>query len=422
MSGARPRAPIFYGWWMVAACLVVAIVSWSLGLFGSSVYLHAVTQAKGWSIGLVSSAITLYYVAGAVALIGIGGAVARFGPRPVMTLGVLGMAAGVAGLGRVTEPWHVHAAFLVMGLGWACLSTTAITTTLAPWFERHQGRAVSTALMGASVGGMIAAPLLLFAIDRLGFPNAMLATAIVAIGIVLPLVLFVMRRRPEEMGLFPDGEPPRERTSARHGVLVTRASALRTAALRSVIVAFGIGLMIQVGFLTHHVALVAPSLGPAGTSVTISLTALTAFLGRVGLARFSDHIDVRRTTGAVLLLATCVLIALALVPVPAVLIGASALFGLTVGNVTTLSPIVVRREFGAESFGAVYGAAATGIQLISALGPTFFGVLRDAFGGYTAPLLIAAGLDLIAAAVVVLGGRTPPVIALDGPLARPAIR
>ena len=89
---------------------------------------------------------------------------------------------------------------------------------------------------------------------------------------------------------------------------------------------------------------------------------------------------------------------------------------------TTLSPIIVRREFGAAAFGAVYGAAATGIQLISALGPTFFGVLRDLFGGYGPPLLIAAALDVVAAAVVVLGGRTPPAVAAvaPGPLTSPA--
>jgi hypothetical protein len=52
--------PVFYGWWMVTACLVVAIVAWGLGLFGSSMYLHAVTEAEGWSIDLVSSVITLY--------------------------------------------------------------------------------------------------------------------------------------------------------------------------------------------------------------------------------------------------------------------------------------------------------------------------------------------------------------------------
>jgi MFS family permease len=321
----------------------------------------------------------------------------------------------VAGIGRVSEPWHVHAAFLVMGLGWACLSTTAITTTLAPWFERHQGRAVSTALMGASIGGMIGVPALLFGIEWLGFPSAMLAAGAAALVTVLPLALFVMRRRPQDMGLLPDGEPPRESVARIAVPGFTRVGALRTTALRSVIVTFGLGLMIQIGFLTHHVALVAPSLGAAGASATVSATALMAFLGRLALARFADRIDVRLTTGAVLLLAAAVLSALALFPVPAVLVGASAVYGLTVGNVTTLSPIIVRREFGAAAFGAVYGAAATGIQLISALGPTFFGVLRDAFGGYGPPLLIAAALDAVAAAVVMLGGRTPPAVATGTP-------
>ena len=85
-------------------------------------------------------------------------------------------------------------------------------------------------------------------------------------------------------------------------------------------------------------------------------------------------------------------LALALMPTPVVLIVASAVYGLTVGNVTTLSPIIVRREFGAASFGADYGLAAMAIQLISAFGPSVFGFLRDAFGGYGPVLLIAEGL------------------------------
>jgi cyanate permease len=73
----------------------------------------------------------------------------------------------------------------------------------------------------------------------------------------------------------------------------------------------------------------------------------------------------------------------------------------------TLSPIVVRREFGAAAFGVVYGMADTGIGLISAFGPSFFGLLHAAFGGYRAPLLIAAIIDVLSAAIVVLGGRVP---------------
>lgn len=398
-------APVFYGWRMVAACLVVAVVAWGLGLFGSSVYLHAVTQEKGWSIGLVSSAITLFYLIAAGSLMLVGSGIDRFGPRPVIGLGAVLLAAGVAAIGQASAPWHVHAAFLVMGVGWACLSTTAITTTLAPWFERHQGRAVSSALMGASIGGMIGVPALLFGVERLGFADAMLAAAGIALAVLLPIALFVLRHRPQDMGLLPDGEAPSGGPAPPPVRRWRRAEALRTWALRSVAITFGIGLMIQIGFLTHHVSLVAPLLGAGGASATVAATAVTAFLGRLALARFADRIDVRLTTGAMLVLAAAALTALALFPVPAVLVGASMVYGLTVGNVTTLSPIIVRREFGAASFGAIYGAAATVIQLASAMGPGFYGLLRDAFGSYGPPLLIAAGLDLIAAVVIVAGGR-----------------
>jgi MFS family permease len=396
---------IFYGWWMVAACLVIAVVSWSLGLFGASVFLHAVTQAHGWSIGVVSSAITLFYLTGAFTAMTVGTWTARHGPRPVVVMGALTIAAGVAGVGQVSAPWHVHAAFFVMGIGWSCLSMTAITTMLAPWFERHQGRAVSTALMGASLGGLVGTPALIFGIGWLGLAGATLLAAAIALAVLLPIALLVLRHRPQDMGLLPDGEPPSFATATAPARLWTRGEALRTAAVQSVIVTFGIGLLIQIGFLTHHVALVAPSLGDAGASATVAATAITAFLGRVALARFADRIDVRLTAGAVLILAAASLVALALFPVPAVLIAASAVYGLTVGNVTTLSPIIVRREFGAASFGAVYGLAAMAIQLVSAFGPSVFGFLRDAFGGYGPVLLIAAAFDVVAAVVVVVGGR-----------------
>ena len=94
----------------------------------------------------------------------------------------------------------------------------------------------------------------------------------------------------------------------------------------------------------------------------------------LALAFYADKIGARLTAMGVLLLAASALTVQALLREPTVLIGASIAFGLTVGNVTTLAPIIVRREFGAASLGAVYGAASCGIQLITALGPGFYGV------------------------------------------------
>ena len=406
-SVLAPRPAVFYGWWMVAACLTISAIGNALGLFGVSVYLHELVLAHGWSTGQVSGAVTLSYAASAVSILFVGSTIARSGPRPVIACGTCVTAIGVAALGRASEPWHAYAAFMAIGLGWSCLSTTAITTTLAPWFERHQGRAFSIASLGASIGAMTCVPAFLFGIQQIGFRATTLAAAVIGLAILLPLAVFVLKHRPRDIGLFPDGEPPTASPAILRQPAWSRTEAARTLAFRSVAAAFGIGMLVQIGFLTHHVALVAPALGTAGASATVSLTAAMTLAGRLLLARFADRMDVRLTAGLVLLLAAAALAALALAPVPAVLVAGSAVYGLTIGNTTTLSAIIVRREFGAASYGVVYGAAAAGIQVGIAIGPGLYGLLHDAFGGYGAPLLAAAALDAAAAAIVILGGRMP---------------
>jgi MFS family permease len=397
------RAPIFYGWWIVAACLVIAILSWGLGVFGAGVSLHAITQSRGLSVGSVSTAIMASGIIFALASIFVGPAIDRYGPRPVMTLGALMMAAGLALIGQVQELWHAYAAFTLSGLGNACLSVTAITAAISPWFERHQGRAMSSAMLGASIGGMSSTPFLIFSIERIGFPNTMLYSAALLLAIVLPLALFVLKRNPAELGLYPDGEVPSQKTSQEVPRSWSRAQALRTAAFVSIVVAFSLGLGVQVGFLTHHVTLAVPALGASGAAFIVSMTAVAAFVGRVALARWADQVDLRVTSAAVLAVAAVSLAAIAAFPVAWILVGASIVYGLTTGNVTTLSPIIVRREFGAAAFGAINGVAWMCIGIACAIGPALFGLLYDYFGGYSTALMIAAVLDLVAAAVIYLG-------------------
>ena len=396
---------VFYGWWIVAACMFSALVGNALGLFGAGVYLHEVVAANGWTTGLVSGAVTMFYLVSALLLMPVGIAIKRYGPRPIVALGGVALAGGVIGIGHAAAPWQAYLAFLFMGIGWAGLSTTAVATTLAPWFDKHQGRAVSIAALGASVGGIIGVPALLFGIARIGFASTAIVAGCFAIAVVLPLAAFVLRNRPQELGLFPDGLPSRRVATAIDTPDWTLAGALSTPALRSVMATFGIGMMVQIGFLTHQVTLLAQSVDRVAVSMAVSATAASALAGRLALARFADELDARVTTAVALLVAAASLGAMGLFPVPSVLIGASIVFGLTVGQVTTLSPIIVRREFGAQAFGLVFGAAACGIQLATALGPALYGFLHDAFGSYAPALIGASGLDVAAAAVVIAGRR-----------------
>jgi hypothetical protein len=119
----------------------------------------------------------------------------------------------------------------------------------------------------------------------------------------------------------------------------------------------------------------------------------------VPLGPFADRVNQRMTACGVLLLAAAALSVLAWRRDPVVIVLANAVFGLTVGNVTTLSAIIVRREFGPASF-SIFGMASCGIQLVAALGPSFCGILHDAFGSYSPSLLLAAVLDITAAASI----------------------
>ncbi|MBL4721829.1 MAG: MFS transporter [Alphaproteobacteria bacterium] len=178
---------------------------------------------------------------------------------------------------------------------------------------------------------------------------------------------------------------------------------MRTFRLWSVSLGFALGLIVQVGFLTHHYALAAPTLGPEGAGWLIGATGFTGLLGRLLLARIADQVDTRLYSAGIFVVQAVVLGAIAYAPSPTMLIVMSLLYGFCLGQITTLSPIVVRREFGAAAFGAIYGLTGTIIQFCSAFGPVLYGVLVDQFGGYGPVLAIAAGFEICAALILILG-------------------
>ncbi len=406
-AGKRMAAARYHGWAIVRACLLSSMMGNALGLFGAGVYLHTATALRGWGISALSGAVTLFLLLSALLLLPVGITIGRHGPRPVFALGGAATALGVVGIGHATTVAQAYGAFAVLGIGWACLSTTAVATTLAPWFERAHGRAMATASIGASIGGMLGPPALLAGIALLGFGPATLIAGALALAVVLPLAGFVLRHRPEDIGQSVDGEPPRARRPAPPCPALHWRQAMRTASLRSVMAGFGIAMLVQIGFLGHQVSILAGSLGLSGVSVLAMATAFAALLGRLVLTRIADRIALRRVAAGVLVLAALGFGMMGSGEGAARLIAGSLMVGLTVGCVTTLAPIIIRAEFGAPGFGAIFGVASCGIQLMAAQGPVIWGLLHDLADGYGPALGVAACLDLAAAALILTaGGRS----------------
>jgi len=400
---SAPRTEFRQHWPAVLACFATAIFAWGFGFYGQSVYLAELQRAHGWSSSLISSATTAFYLMGALLLTRVHAVLERFGPRVLLIGGVLLMGGGAILLSRSQQPWQLYPAAAVMALGWACSSSTAITTVLAIWFDRQRGLAISLALNGASAAGFTVAPALVALSSRSGLPSAALDIVLVGWAVLIPLILLgVGRARRPTVAAQASAAPVSDH---RPGYADAR-EALRSRHFWSVAIPFSLVLAAQVGFLVHFVAFMMPRLGAGGTATAVSIAAGSAMLGRIALGFVIDRVHQRRVSSLSFASQAVALgLMLALPDRPEALYGGSVLFGLSVGNVITLPSLIVHREFAGRSFGLIIGLSTAIGQFTFALAPALLGVLRDLADGYGPVLAVCMALELIAAATILRGRR-----------------
>src|SRR5262249_12999410 len=282
MEAAAPAATrsIYHGWLVVGAAFLIAVFGWGIGFYGPGVYLVALQERRSWSTADIASAITAYYLVGATLILFAGATFERFGARRVVSTGVIAMTCGVLLLTLISYPWQVYAAFTVMSFGWAAMSGAAINIIIAPWFDRRRGLAISLALNGASAGGIVMTPLLIFLVSRLQFATALISIAALMLTVLLPTTALLLRpRRPGERDDVDDNFDRQTRFSAApatQGAPWRLSTVLRSWDFQTISVPFALALMAQVGFLTHQVAYLSPMLGAVGAGWAVSLTTSSA--------------------------------------------------------------------------------------------------------------------------------------------------
>ena len=292
-----------------------------------------------------------------------------------------------------------------MSVGWGAMSGAAINIILAPWWERRRGLAVSIAFNGATLGGMLVVPALVLLIARLGFARALGLAVLVALVVLLVLAGAVMRRSPAELGLGPDGDASRmpRREPAAAALSAPRGDALRTWRFWSVSAPFALGLAAQVGVLTHLVGLVTPVLAASDAARAVSATTAAALVGRLATGLVVDRVSPRMVTSLTLAAQIVGLALLGLADSAARVYAGCVLFGLGVGNLTTLPGLILAAEWPRERFAALVSLAVGINQVTFAFGPSLVGVVRDRAGGYGAALAACAALQAVAAVIVLLG-------------------
>ena len=379
---SKSLEPRFFGWRVASAAFVVAVFGWGVGFYGPPIYLYAVQAARGWSIGLVSAAVTAHYLVGAVAVANLPALHARFGLAAITKAGGICLALGTLGWAVAQSPWQLFAATIISGAGWAMTGGAAINAMVSPWFQARRPAALSFAYNGASVGGIVFSPLWVAAIAALGFPGAAAAVGAVTVAALWFLCDRYFARTPEQMGQAPDGG-----AAALASVRADAAAQLPGRLLwrdgRFITLAGGmaLGLFAQIGLIAHLFSLLVPAFGPQIAGLVAGFATVCAIAGRTLVGwLMPTHTD-RRLVAALNYVMQMVGVGALLVAagtnVPLLLLGVT-LFGAGIGNATSLPPLIAQAEFAKADVARVVALIVAISQASYAFAPAAFGALRAA--------------------------------------------
>ena len=396
---------VFRGWIVVAGAFTVLFVAYG-AQYSFGVFFSALLEEFGWSRASLAGAFSLYAVLYPVMGFPAGRLTDRWGPRAVITAGALFLGTALAGMSLVTRLWQpylLYGGIAALGMGTAYVPCN---TTVVKWFVRRRGLAVGLASSGGSVGTFLLPPLAQLLVTAVGWRGAYLIFG-AAVFVVLTVVARVMRRDPESVGLHPDGEAaPVAADAGGRGWPLGRA--VRSRAFWMLGATFSTT-WIPVFIPLVHIVPFARDLGysPLTGAWVVSTLGIGAVVGRLVMGSVSDRIGRKAAVGIAMALQAVGFLGFLLAGRgPALLFGATFVFGYSYGAISTLFPAIVGDFFCRAQAGAIVGILFALAGSMAGWGPLIAGALYDATGGYDLTWRLAAGMNVLA--VALLGLSRPP--------------
>ncbi len=413
------RLPFFYGWVILACTCCAGIARQGPAVATLSVFVAPMTGDFGWSRTALSGAVSLGGVMAAVLSPLIGPVLDRRGARMMLCTAILVTGACTMALSLTQSLLAFYIFFCVARMNFAGPFDIGIYGALNTWFVAR--RPLANAIVNlAHMAGLAAMPLIAHAaMAEHGWRAGWLAVGatVLLVGFV-PCWLFLVRR-PEDVGLVPDGRPPAPPAAGEQAAAGTqsiraeptfsRAEAMRTPAFW-LLSLYTIAIFpVQAGVSLHQAPhLIERGLTAATAAGIVSVFSIAAGLGGVAFGLAGRRLGVRASLAlAAVLVAAGTLMMLA-IATPLSGYTAAGCFGFGLGGVFTILPLAWADYFGRSSFGAIRGAALTMQVTAQAAGPLLSGWLRDLTGDYTVSLATFAALSGVAVLLALLGRAPRP--------------
>ncbi|MFN0122658.1 MAG: MFS transporter [Blastocatellia bacterium] len=399
----------FYGWRIVAACFFTLGLSVGMPYFGMPFfydYFEKPVAAGGY--GWSRSAITLGLPLGTLVTVWISPMLAhRFPPRRMILAGTAITALTLTGFGLMNGDvriyWLLWLLYMVGNVLGGSVSHSAI---LAQWFVRKRGTAIAAAYLGISLIGALAGRLLIQPLASRYGVRATLLIMGAMLFLTWPLVLFVMRERPADMGLAPDGDIPLGDQAPDLTPAMSLGEILRSPAFQ-ILVTSGACTAAAFGAISQHLKLMLKDSGMTD-QIQLNLAFSQAMLlllvisasARLLIGRLADHFPKQRIMTVTFMLFALALACLYLAPQTTWLF--AALFGLAMGGDYLLISLLAGDYFHVRSLGRVFSILLPVMTLGQAWLPFLISVLREKTGAYATPMAVILLFAVLGRFILVL--------------------
>ncbi|QCK84510.1 MFS transporter [Phreatobacter aquaticus] len=407
------RLPFYYGWVIVA----VTFVTMGIGVNARtsfSLLFSPIIDEFGWDRGVTAGAFSFGFLISAILSPLMGKLMDRTGPRTVMELGVVLMGAGLLLAPLTSQPWHLYATIgLLVGSGSVCLGYSGQSLFLPNWFVRRRGLAVGLAFAGVGIGSITLLPAVQTAIDQAGWRTASFAMGLLVIIVLAPLNL-LLRKRPQDLGLQPDGDaaPTANSVAAPSNIVDaawaatdwTLGRALRTARFWWIVLGYFCGLYVWYAVQIHQTKyLVEIGFNSSAAAWALGFVSLFGIPGQIALGHLSDRIGrewVWTASGLGFAICYGVLMLLQSTPSFPLLYLMIAVQGFLGYGFTSIMGAVVAEIFQGRHFGTIFGTVMFGALAGGAAGPWVTGLLHDIHGNYQMAFVIGMALSVMSAIAI----------------------
>jgi MFS family permease len=407
------RLPFYYGWVIVGIAFMTMAVAVSART-AFSLLLPPLVDEFGWERGLAAGAFSFGFLVSAALSPLVGRLMDRRGPRFVIEIGVVLLAAGLLLAPRIEQPWHLYATLGVLVSGGANLMTfTAQSLYLPNWFVRRRGLAISIAFAGVGVGAIMLMPWLQVIIQQDGWRASCWAMGLLVLLLLGPINLFVWRT-PQQLGLLPDGSSSAATGGGQRGLTIvdpawtsvewTLALAMRTGRFWWLVLGYFCALIAWYAVQVHQTKfLIEVGFSPLEAAWALGLVSVVAIPGQIALGALSDRIGREWVwTVGCAGFAVCYVALLALEHTPShallyVMVVSQGFLGYALTSV--MGPIAVE-IFEGPHYGSIFGTLTVALIAGGAAGPWIAGVLHDRTGSYAAAFFLAIACCAVSAGAI----------------------